>query len=479
MAYTVEASRGNKKFVTSVLMALHSNDPFLFAELFSKNGDQKAYKAPSADIPKGTDFLLLSELISNIHKLSEENVQTLIAAMPQMGTLSTATRLSVYLATYPHLDSKVRETYFGANSSLSFENEIASFADQHKQDLVSNTSMSRLIRRLYLDSVVKNQSPDDFASKFNLIRKTGISSYIGTNRLDYKKDGEYDTERYSQILQSLGREDAAELIKDFPQAFLCYDNINNYGPKVFSDVAGGRFIKNKKMGDSLFDAFINDDTEFLEKVSPEVILHATQVEIKKLTSSMLSSVDVAKMSPSQQEFIEKLDETLNEKAISEFARNVAGNYFHGTVGAAQALISMIITGNKSMVEKHIAAIPYDSTKFLSAALAEIDFVMPNLIGSGVIGEAQKDILLYLHDTVAQGLIRMRENVQGIDTSNAYRIKEQFEDRLVSVPLSELSAEQRDRWASSPNERRAPNFLSDLIHGAHRRSRNHDGFEPSR
>jgi len=479
MAYTVEASRGNKKFVTSVLMALHSNDPFLFAELFSKNGDQKIYKVPPADIQKGTDFLLLSEIISNIHTLSEDNVQTVIAAMPQMGELSTAAKLSIYLATYTHLDSKVRETYFGENSATSFEGEIESFAEQHKKDLLGNTPLSRLIRRLYLDSVVKNQSPDDFVSKFNLIRKTGISSYIGTYKLDYKKDGECDMERYSQILSSLGRDDAAELIQNSPQAFLRYDNVKQYGPEGFAQVAGGRFIKDSKLGDYLFDAFIKDDTEFLEKVLPVVIPRATQVEVKKLANAMIFSIDTAKMSQSQQTFIQNLDETVNKMAISEFSKNVAGRYFDRTYAAADALISLIITGNKSMLQKHIAAIPYDSTKFLSAALAQIDFAMPNLIESGVIGEAQKDVLLYLHDTVADGLIRMREHVQGIDTSNAYRIKEQFKDRLVSVPLSELSPEQRDRWASSPNEGRAPDFLSDLIHSTHRRSHKHDGFEPSR
>lgn len=479
MAYTVDASRGNKKFVTSVLMAFHSNDPFLFAALFSKNGDQNAYKVPPADIPKGTDFLLLSELISNIHTLSEENVQTLIAAMPQMGALSTATRLSIYLATYQHLDSKVRETYFGANSSLSFENEIASFADQHKQDLVSNTSMSRLISRLYLESIVRNQSPEDFVSKLNLIRQTGINFYSGVHRLGYKKDETHDTVRYTQILSSVGREDALELIRYSPESFISYDNVKQHGPESFAHVRGGRFIKDNKLADYLLDAFTKDDTEFLEKVSPEVIPRATQMEIKKLADAMLFSVDTAKMSPSQRKFIEKLDEIVNEKAISEFARNVAGNYLDSTMAAADVLISMIITGNKSMVEKYISAIPYDSTKFLSAALAEIDFAMPNLIGSGVIGEAQKDILLYLHDTVAQGLIRMREHVQGIDTSNAYRIKEQFEDRFVSIPLSELSPEQRDRWASSPSKDKRPNFVADLVHGAHRRSRHDDGFDPSR
>lgn len=470
MSYDIKASHRNKKFITNIVNALRSNDTALFADLFSKHGSQEFYKVPAADLAIGTDFRLFSEIAENIKVFREDSAHTIIEAMPLIGEVSTATKIAIYLAAYSGIDNDTREIVFGNGSAFYFTDKIDDMINEHRYEFAHEGTIPYVLNKLYLNSITENQNPDDFVSKFKLMRSLGINKDSGANRLDYRLNEKFDSEKYTSILSRIDREDAKRMVADNPHHFLSYENLKEYGALAFGRLSIGKRKGDNRHPNYMAESFAKEDFDLFGDISSAVIPYSSVDEVKAIVLEILTSVDQSRLSENQAKAIDDLDKVISKKSEKEFINDITS---HRWDFAAPALLQMIMSGNKRMVEDHFSSLPNEGMHFLNVALAQIDIAMPKLIKDGVIGEVQKEILLHLHDIAAKNVSLMRDRLMSIDTSQAYRIEEQLENKLVSIPISELTQEQRERWASPGNE-------TDRV-SAYRgpRRRDYDGFEPTR
>ncbi|MDT8924665.1 hypothetical protein RBE51_17800 [Pseudomonas taiwanensis] len=445
-----------KAFITQVITAFEERNIDEFIQLFSQHGDSTKYK-----FAKGTwgptDFILLSELMQNQgDKFTPEDVHALILSLPSIPTLSTLSKAALYLVSFPHLNTQERQSVFGKGAPLEFDHELAAFKQQISPPSHESRERLRSFRRFYAESVVKDQAPEDFLAKFKLCEAMGLYYYNEIRKLGYEGEvpGVNDFERYKQVLEGVSQEHALYFISIGGKAVVSYELLELYGPKAFT--SGDRpdyYAKVDYLADFLPLAFAKDDSVLFKSLVEESLHKASLNEIKAAASTLLLPPDTNALSESQSAMLNFMDERAKAELIAQFQREVCR---HEWANPAAFVMECLLSGDRALLDDYLRDVDQDnSAPFLNVVLRQFDEALPFFVENGMIGERQKQVVLYLHEHVTGHLTAMAERFQAMNTSHAYRLRELDQDVVVGVPLSELTAEQRLKWAQAGYDHHEP------------------------
>lgn len=485
---TVITMSQRKTFVAKVVTAFEERNIDEFTQLFAQHADSTKYKNATGIWGK-TDFILLSELMQNQGgKFTQEDVHALILSLLSVPSLSTLSKVALYLVSFPHLKAQERDGVFGKGAPLEFEQELASFNQQNVSP-PGHMSYQRLFREFYSNSVVKNQAPEDFLTKFKLCEAMGLNYYSEIRKLGYEVEGSgvNDFERYKQILGGVSQEQAIEFILSGGKAIVSYELLETYGPKAFSSGdLPNYYLKPDYLADFLPLAFAKDDSALFKSLVEESLRYASLDEIKKVTSTLLPSPGADALSEFQLAMLSVMDERAKAELIAQFQREVSLNAW---VKPVTFVMSCLLSGDRSLLDEYLKDVDQkEFAPFLNVVLREFDEILPFLVKNGMIGEPQKQVALYLHEQATKNMDAMAERFKTISTNQAYRLRELDQDVIAEVPLSELTPEQRLQWLQAKYDQHEPmrsnafrhpiSFLQPVERTVVSPSRGADSVEPS-
>lgn len=443
------ASHRNKKYISNLVDAFQSLQTPIFADLYSLHGSQSHYKVVPYEAKIGTDFRALVEISNNVSSITEAHVHMLLDVMPLIGDLSAATKISLYFLSYPYISSDDRESLFGEKSHFGFSGELDEFAKAHINGSPSS-DVRKTLHKFYMSSISSLQSPEDFVAKAGLCKKLDIEFHLGVSKLNYGVDDSDRKDQYRKILDLLDEPNVRALLHYRPSTFASYEALKKFGANSFGKVwvEDGKYTRADQRGNFLPEAFQKNDVDFFKSLSSEVFKRAEIDEVKKLVSHLSSSGQA--MTESQVSMLNHLDSISTKLSVEQFQEGVVNRSWENS---SRLVLELILSGDKYMLERHIKNLPDECASFLSTALLEVSQIVPRLSEDGMIGEPQKEAIIYLSEMVMKSISISHTRLHSINTENAYRVKEIESDRFVSVPLSELTPAQRMKWANATEEDR--------------------------
>jgi hypothetical protein len=472
MARDIRASYRNKGFITSIVTAFEERDLPAFTALFAQHADPAQYKI-AKDNKNPSDYQLFCELHGNRKsQFDQEDMHTLLLTLCAVPAISPLTKVALYLASFPYVTVAEREQHFGSTGPFVLADAVEGYkAFLQPLENWEKNNVRELFRTLYLDSVVKDQSPEDFVAKFKLSQELDLTAFAAIKQLDYEdaEQGPTAMERYQLIFASVDEQNAEKLLWNLPKKAISYDMIKAYGPAAFYADAKDYGLPILKL------AFKNGDTELFSTLSAKALHNANPNEWREFTKELLAEAEASEYSETQKQILSTMDAAVHQATIEQFQDNVAGNNWHGPAGF---VMECLLEGNLRVLQefmKHERNV--DFRPFFSAVIHEFDNMLPLMMRGGVIGERQKQAALFIHEQATQNMATIAERIQEIDTSKAYRLQKMNEDRMVSIPLSELTPEQRDQWAEGELDMSRPD-LRGVMHMMHPRRRHGGGFEPN-
>jgi hypothetical protein len=211
LSYHVEASRGNKKFIMSVLTALNKLKADDFVQLYLKAQDPAVYKLTQDDGDPHTKLLGEIAYHENVIHLSNDHAEIIIQAMYAAPSISNPTKAVAMLMMGATLDYEDFVSRFGKGGDL----EPKAF---EKHEIKESTNIYRAYRAGLVHS-------DDV--RF-LIDKAGISKEIFKNNERaggvyipqlYSGGFKFTNEGFSQFLDSSLDEHKVDLLSFAPKGF--------------------------------------------------------------------------------------------------------------------------------------------------------------------------------------------------------------------------------------------------------------------
>jgi len=442
MARDIQASYRNKGFITSIVTAFEERDLPAFTGLFAQHADPSHYKT-TKDNKNPSDYQLLQELLANQKALDQEDIHTLILTLCTVPSISPMTQLALYFASFPHVTAGERDQHFGSEGPFALESALGGLRT-HLQTLENweKNNFLQGFRRFYMDSVVKDQSPEDFVSKFKLSQDIGVTAFAAIQQLDYQDvdQGPTAIERYQQIFASVDEENARIFLWNFPYKGISYDMVKAYGLKAFS-------TNSSEFGQPiLMQAFQKDDVELFTALSEQMLNPREPDEWRELIKQLLAQPENADLSDAQKQILSALDAGVNKATIKAFQNDIRRHEWNGPAGF---VMQCLINGDMGLLQSFTNGADHAEFRpFFNAIIQEFDRIAPQLLEDGLLGEPQKKIALFIYEIATQQMASIAERLESLDTSKAYRLRQMEEGTMVQIPLSELSQEQRKQWEES-------------------------------
>lgn len=448
MARDIQASYRNKGFITSIVTAFEERDLPAFTCLFAQHADPSHYKT-TKDNKNPSDYQLLQELLANRKTLDQEDIHTLLLTLCTVPSISPMTQLALYFASFPHVTAGERDQHFGSEGPFALESALEGLRT-HLQTLENweKNNFLQGIRRFYMDSVVKDQSPDDFVSKFKLSLDIGVTAFAAIQQLDYQDvdQGPTAIERYQQIFASVDEEDARIFLWNFPYKGISYDMVKAYGLKAFS-------TNSSEFGlPILTQAFEKDDFDLFTNLSEHILNPREPGQWRDLIKQLMAQPESADLSDAQKQMLSTLEAGVSKATIAEFQNDVMRHDWNGPAGF---VMECLINGDLGLLQSFVNGADHaDCQPFFNAIIQEFDRIAPQLLEDGLLGEPQKKIALFIYEIATKQMASIAERLNNLDTSKAYRLREMEEGTMVQIPLSELTSEQRRQWAENVTEHRS-------------------------
>jgi hypothetical protein len=442
MARDIQASYRNKGFITSIVTAFEERDLPAFTGLFAQHADPSHYKT-TKDNKNPSDYQLLQELLANRKTLDQEDIHTLLLTLCTVPSISPMTKVALYLASFPHVTVVERDQNFGSEGPFALESALGGLRT-HLQTLENweKNNFLQAFRRFYMDSVVKDQSPEDFVSKFKLSQEIGLTAFAAIKQLDYEDadQGPKAIELYQQIFAEVDETSVTSLLWNFPSKGISYDMVKAYGFKAFSTDSSDFGLS------ILIQAFQKDDVEFFTTLSEQMLNPREPGEWRELIKQLMAQPENAGLSEAQKQMLSTLDAGINRATIREFQTDVRRHDWDGPAGF---IMECLIQGDLRLLQSFINGADHaEFQPFFNAIIQEFDRIAPRLLEDGLLGEPQKKIALFIYEIATKQMASIAERLENLDTSKAYRLREMEEGTMVQIPLSELSPEQRKQWEES-------------------------------
>ncbi|MBD8681611.1 MULTISPECIES: hypothetical protein [Pseudomonas] len=445
MASDIKFTYRNKAYITQLVNALAEGDVTTLANRFSQHADPLVYKQ-TKDSLKPTDYALLLEIRENFTAFTELDVHALLLALSSEEPLSTKTRVALYMVSYPHLSTDDRDCLFGDSGPLAITSEdlanLKATQEQPGSDLDS-WEKSRL-RSFYEQSVVVNQSPEDFVAKFKICEAIGLPLYVEINRLAYQDQpgGPSALDRYKQIFAEVGEENTQSFVWNMRKPAISYELLKEYGFKAFHDAQHDRGFQLKFIP----DAFDHDEPEIFQQLTERNIPHISVSQVLEITKEMVSRLGEVEPSKAQSEMLAFMDEHLSKIDIERIQDRVASHAQSSRFGRLDPILDIVASGNERMLDAFIRHVGEDRVApHLSAMMPLLEKYLPRMARGNDISESQKRMALRLHEMASVHTAEIGDVLQGIDTSKAYRLREE-NGVDVKLAFSEMSGEQRAQWA---------------------------------
>lgn len=449
MARDIRASYRNKTFITDIVTAFEERDLPAFTGLFARHADPAHYKI-AKDNKNPSDYNLLHELLQNRNShFDQEDMHALLLTLCTVPSVSAATKVAIYFASFPHVTPAERDRNFGSDGPFALASALEGL-QAHVQTLENweKNNFLQALRPLYLDSVVKDQSPEDFVGKFKLSQEIGLTAFAAIKQLDYQDADQGPTaiELYQQIFAEVDEASRTSLLWNFPSKGISYDMVKAYGFKAFSTDSSDFGLS------ILIQAFQKDDLEFFTTLSEQMLNPREPGEWRELIKQLMAHPENADLSESQKQMLSTLDAGISRATIKEFQTDVRRHDWDGPAGF---VMECLIQGDLSLLQSFINGADHTEFQpFFNAIIQEFDRIAPQLLEDGLLGEPQKRIALFIYEIATKQMASIAERLESLDTSKAYRLREMEEGTMVQIPLSELTPEQRQQWAESVSDHRS-------------------------
>ncbi|AXH59901.1 hypothetical protein [Pseudomonas amygdali] len=443
MAREIKFSYRNKAFITKLVTALEERDLPVLAATFAQHSDPEVY-TQTKESRKPTDYALLCELQKNIGTFSADDVTALILAVPSRTHLSPMTKLALYMVSYPHITAEERQDLFDEPGPLLIVPQQLADLKAKNEGLSDHVLRDEkdLFRCFYRDSVVANQAPDEFSTKFKLTDAVGLPCFVEINALAYEDtpDGASAFSQYQEIFDSVSEDHAKTFIWNARAPMICYDMLKTYGAKAFSE-SRNRYFSNEFS----VNAFTRDDHEYFKELIKEAYQDSTPRQLKELASKMLDSLGGAEPSASQLEMISSLDQNIRSAILDTASERIQRQQRQDPF---DPILHCIATGHEMMLDRLLESVgEKEIAPHLVALMPEIERLLPRMSLGGMISDAQKRMVLRLHALASESAQNTTNMLRAIEPSQAYRIKNDgVQD--TAIPLSELTIDERRKWADS-------------------------------
>lgn len=447
MANDIKFSYRNKAYITQLVNVLAEGDVTTLATRFAQHSDPLVYKQ-TRDSVKPTDYALLLEIQENFTTFTELDVHTLLLALPSQEPLSTQTKVALYMVAYLHLTRDERDSLFGESGPLAITSQHLADLKATQDTPGSNSHRweeSRL-RAFYEQSVVADQSAEDFVAKFKMCEAMGLPIYVEINRLGYQDqpDGPSAIDRYKQIFEAVGEENARSFKWNLRQKNINYDMVKEYGFRAFHDMQYDRAFQLKFIA----DAFDHSDPEIFKQLTQGNIPQIQASSVLEITKEMITRLGEAKPTQEQSDMLAYMDKHKSEISVDNISGRIADFGYWGRMGPHEPLLDIVASGNEAMLNSFLRHVGEDSVvPYLASVMPKIEKYLPRMARGENISESQKRIALRLHGMAAKHAAEIGDVLQSIDPSKAYRLRE--ENGIdVKLEFSEMSDEQRAQWAKA-------------------------------
>ena len=451
MASDIKFSYRNKAYITQLVNALAEGDVTTLATKFAQHSDPLVYKQ-TKDSLKPTDYSLLIEIQENFTSFTESDVHALLLAMPSKAPLSTQTKVALYMVSFPYLAEGERESMFGASGPLAITpEEMAELkANQHLAGSYEDQTEKSRFRAFYSQSVVAGQSPEDFVTKFKMCLDIGLPLYGEINRLAYQDEAEGLSafDRYKQIFSAVSEDEEKSLVWNMRKPAINYEFLKAYGYRSFHDGQHDRAFQIKFIA----EAFGRDDPEIFKQLTEGNIPYISNSQVREITKDMVSVLGQAEPSQAQIDMLAFMDEHLSKSNAEHIADRVDYHGRRDRFGPLEPILTIVARGNERMLDSFLHQVGEDRIiPHLPSLMTQLERYLPSMALGKDISESQKRMALRLYEMAAKHSAEMSDVLQGIDTSKAYRLREE-NGVDVKLSFSQMSVEQRAQWA---NEVTAP------------------------
>lgn len=443
MAREIKFSYRNKAFITKLVTALEERNLGLLAATFAQHSDPEVY-TQTKDSRKPTDYALLCELKENVGTFSADDVAALILSAPSMTRLSSMAKLALYMVSYPHISTEDRQDLLGEQGVLLVSPQEFAELKAKNEDLGDRLLQDEtdLFRGFYRDSVVANQSPGEFAAKFKLTDAIGLPCFIEINKLAYEDapGGTSAFSRYQEVFSAVGEDHTKTFVWNARTPMICYDMLKTYGAKAFS-ISGNQYFSN----DFSAIAFARDDHDYFKDLISQSCRDSTPRQLKELASKMLDSLGGAEPSASQLEMISALEQNIRGAILGAAAERIQR---HQRLDPLDPILHCIASGHEMLLDRLLeSAGDEEIAPHLVALMPEIERILPRMSPGGVLSDSQKRMVLRLHALASESAEKTTDMLRAVDSAQAYRIRNDGV-KDVAIPLSELTADERGKWADS-------------------------------
>jgi len=451
MASDIKFTYRNKAYITQLVNALAEGDVTTLANKFAQHSDPLVYKQ-TKDSLKPTDYSLLIEIQENFTSFTESDVHALLLALPSKAPMSTQTKIALFMVSFPYLDKGEREAMFGSSGPLAITpEEMAELkANRHLAGSYEDQTEKSRFRAFYSQSVVADQSPEDFVNKFKMCLDIGLPLYGEINRLAYqdKPEGLSAFDRYKQIFSAVGEDAEKSLVWNMRKPAINYEFLKAYGYRAFHDCQHDRAFQIKFIA----EAFGRDDPEIFKQLTDGNIPYISNSQVREITKDMVSVLGQTEPSQTQFDMLAFMDEHLSKSNAKHLAERIDYRSGRNRFGPQEVILDIVASGHEVRLDSFIRHAGEDRViPHLPSLMIQLEKYLPRMAFGKDISESQKRMALRLHGMAAQHTAEMSDVLLGIDTSKAYRLgKENGAD--VKLAFSKMSVEQRAQWA---NEITAP------------------------